>query len=159
MGTLTLCSNASWDEVKSDVDRRRAEISKEHPEFISQCGDGDNVIAIMEADIVIQPIKCAAGIQELPFRLLPRSDNVPPCGYYRLQIEDEYRNDKPFCKNAPCTNIEFMRVYAMSFKLLGFLSNGTIFKEVDEILYERDCCLLFTYMYFNLDYSKLCKVA
>lgn len=159
MGTLTLRSNENLDKVKSDVERKRAEISKEHPEFISRCGDGNIVSTVMQADVVIQPIKCAAGIQELPFMLLPRSDNIPPEGYYRLKIEDKYRNNNPFCENAPCTNIEFMLVFAMAFKLLGFLADMTVVKEVDELLYERDCCLLFTYMYFDLDYSKLCKVA
>lgn len=159
MGKYTLSSNSNWDKIKADVVRKRAEISKKHPEFIRKCGDGNIVLTVMLADFVIQPIKCAAGIQELPFMLLPRSDNIPPEGYYRLMIEDDYCNNDLLFENGPCTNIEFLCVWAMAFKLFGFLSNPTAIKDVSEVLYERDCCLLFTYMYFGIDYEKFKEVA
>ena len=154
MGLIPFNSEGQWDEIKAEVKRKRETISKEHPEYVCRIGCGDVAAQAMHADIVIEPIESAAGVWELPFMLLPRKDECKD-GRYIIQVEERYCNNKPFYENAPCTNIEFVVIWAMALKLLGYLKIPTIAKDPEEIIYQRDCSLLFAYKYFGIDCSEI----
>ena len=135
------------DKVKKPVQ----DFVQSGPAFPSMSGSKELVAKAFRSEVIVDSEEDAADIRRQPFRLFPLSD-IAPNGY-KLFIEEGYFNNEPLYSGAPCSNVEFICVWASAYKVLGYLKRPSKEKTEEEILEERDTCLAFAYVYFNLPYA------
>ena len=135
------------NEVKKPVQ----DFVQSDPVFPCRSGSKEFVAKAFGSKVIVDSEEDAADIRRQPFQLYPLSD-IAPNGYTIL-IEDGYFNDEPMYSGAPCSNVEFICVWASAYKVLGYLKRPSKYKTKEEILEERDTCLAFAYVYFDLHYA------
>ena len=143
-------SKISLQLITEDMRDRIAHM-QENPRFISRGGafDIDTLKTVVEAEVTVSETECTAGIREIPFLLRKGSD------FCTIEIPRKYNNDEPLYKGACCTNRDFVIAWAMAYFVLGFLESPSFKKECDELLFERDCSLIFACLYFGIEVVKI----